>query len=142
MNNKYRRLFVAQTRLMTAEKMKLDRFCQHGEYLAYKISLPNTNDGEFRFVFNVEVENIQYLFTQDTINEYLFSQFEEHLSEYLNTLFQRKLEFEKRSEMIESVMEKLTNTLTVEEQRLLAIHIDASTDVVMRTLGVNPETLL
>ena len=142
MNNKYRRLFVAQTRLMTAEKMKLDRFCQHGEYLAYKISLPNTNDGEFRFVFNVEVENIQYLFTQDTITDELFSQFEEHLSEYLNTLFQRKLEFEKRSEMIESVMEKLTNTLTVEEQRLLAIHIDASTDVVMRTLGVNPETLL
>lgn len=140
MKNKYLRLFVAQTQLMTAEKMRLDRFCQHGEYLAYKIALPSCNGkipkNSVKFVFAVDLECDQYYFTNENINDEEFTAFEKHLSIYLNTLFQRKVEFESRNEMFRDVMRKLTNGLTEEEQQCLATNIDANTLNVLRALGV------
>jgi hypothetical protein len=142
MKNKYLRLFVAQTKLMTAEKMRLDRFCQRGEYLAYKIALPPDPDFDLeyavdvKFIFAVDLEDRQYHFTDANISEDLFSTFELHLSAYLNELFRRKVEFERDSEMFKSVMQKLVTELTEEEQRCLATNIDANTLNVLRALGV------
>ena len=145
MNNKYLRLFVVQTQLMTAEKMCLDRFCQHDEYLAYKIALPHGTDRKYgrdvEFIFAVDLEDKQYHFTDESINEEDFSAFEKHLSVYLNVLFHRKLEFERRNEMFKDVMQKMVNTLTEDEQRCLATNIDSNTNNVLRALGVIPETL-
>ncbi len=144
MNNKYLRLFVAQTRIMTAEKMRLDRFCQHGEYFAYRITLPqssaNTPD-EIKFNFEVELETKVYYFADDDIYDDEFAEFEEHLSRFLNVLFQRKLEFEKRNRMFNDIMQKLVKGLTEEEQQCLATNIDANTNSVLRALGVRSETL-
>lgn len=142
MKNKYLRLFVAQTKLMTAEKMRLDRFCQHGEYFAYKIALPpdpsvdleNTDD--VNFIFAVDLENVQYCFTDENFNSESFASFELHLSAFLNELFNRKTEFEQRNEMFKSVMTKLVTDLTEEEQQCLATNIDANTTNVLRALGV------
>lgn len=145
MKNKYLRLFVAQTKLMTAEKMRLDRFCQHGEYLAYKIALPpdpNFNPEyavEANFIFAVDLEDKQYHFTTDDINDDTFKLFELHLSAYLNELFRRKTEFEQHNEMFKTVMRKLVTGLSEEEQRCLATNIDANTSNVLRALGVMPE---
>ena len=142
MNNKYMRLFVAQTQLMTAEKMKLDRFCQHGEYLAYKMAIPKQERStEVDFIFEVELEDIQYKFTNKLISESSFSTFERHLSTYLNTLFKRKLDFESRNEMFKDVMQKMVNALTEEEQKCLATNIDSNTTNVLRALGVTDKTL-
>ena len=137
MNNTYLRLFVAQARIMTAEKMKLDRFCQHGEYFAYKISLPPDpsinleNAVDVKFIFSVDLEKQQYYFTNDNVSNELFTAFEQHLSTYLNVLFQRKIEFEKRNELFKTVMQKLLVELTEEEQRCLATNIDANTTNVL-----------
>jgi hypothetical protein len=145
MKNKYLRLFVAQTKLMTAEKMRLDRFCQYGEYLAYKIALPPdpTTDPEnatdVKFIFAVDLENAQYHFTDESITESLFHGFETHLSKFLNELFRRKTEFEKNNEIFRNVMEKLSSELTEEERRCLATNIDANTTSVLRALGVITE---
>lgn len=145
MKNKYLRLFVAQTKLMTAEKMRLDRFCQYGEFLAYKIALPPDPEldlgtcTDVKFVFDVELENIQYHFTDDNFSQYLFEAFEDHLSEYLNELFRRKTEFERDNEMFREVMEKLLIELTEEQRRCLATNIDANTTNVLRILGVASE---
>jgi hypothetical protein len=140
MKNKYLRLFVAQTQLMTAEKMKLDRFCQHDEYLAYRISLPRNNDDtpedDINFVFDVELENKKYSFTTATITDASFSIFERHMSKYLNVLFQRKVDFEKRNAMFKDIMQKLVTELTEEEQQCLATNIDANTTNVLLALGV------
>ena len=143
MKNKYLRLFVAQTKLMTAEKMRLDRFCQIGEYFAYKIALPPEPnfqwESEVNFIFSVELEDLQYHFTNDNIKDEEFTEFEEHLSRFLNDLFQRKLGFEKRNEMFKSVMTKLVSQLSEEEQQCLATNIDANTGNVLRALGVSTE---
>lgn len=144
MYNKYLRLFVAQTRIMTAEKMKLDRFCQHGEYFAYKIALPpepSSSNDEVKFVFQVDIETSSYYFTDDDIVEEEFTEFEDHLSEFLNELFQRKLEYEGRNELFKKVMQKLVDGLSEEEQHCLATNIDANTANVLKALGVKPETL-
>ena len=145
MNNKYLRLFVAQTKLMTAEKMKLDRFCQHGEYLAYKIALPPDSsvdllymEDDIRFIFDVDLEDKQYRFTNKEIDDVTFTLFEMHLSKYLNVLFKRQRDFEQRNEMFKHVMEKLLTELTDEEQRCLATNIDANTTNVLRALGAIP----
>lgn len=142
MDNKYLRLFVAQTKLMTAEKMRLDRFCQRNEYLAYKIALPSDSSlvieqaTEVNFMFAVELEDKQYCFTNDTFDSEAFTIFEHHLSVYLNELFQRKLEFERQNEVFKTVMNKILTELTEEEQRCLATNIDANTTTVLRALGV------
>ncbi len=143
MNNTYLRLFVAQTKLMTAEKMKLDRFCSQGEFLAYKIGLPpdpssaNLQSANgVKFVFSVTLEDKDYHFTNDNIYEITFSAFEQHLSEFLNELFRRKTEYEKQNEMFREVMEKLVNDLTEDEQHCLATNIDSNTSNVLRALGV------
>lgn len=145
MNNKYLRLFVAQTRIMTAEKMRLDRFCQHGEYFAYKIALPpdpsfdlETAD-DVKFIFSVNLENELYYFTNDNISDKSFAQFEWHMSTYLNVLFKRKMDFEARNEMFNDVMRKLLMGLTLEEQRCLATNIDANMANVLHALGVEPD---
>lgn len=141
MKNKYLRLFVAQTKLMTAEKMRLDRFCQYGEYLAYKIALPpdpsfdNETSVDVKFVFDVDLENIHYHFTDDNFSQYLFEAFEQHLSEYLNELFRRKTEFEQNNVMFREVMEKLLLELSEEQRQCLATNIDANTSTVLRALG-------
>ena len=125
---------------MTAEKMKLDRFCQHGEYFAYRITLPPEpadSIDDVRFMFEVEIENRVYYFANNDIHDDEFTEFEEHLSRFLNVLFQRKLDFEKRDEMFKNVMLKLVHGLTEEEQRCLATNIDANTTNVLRALGVN-----
>jgi len=136
MKNKYLRLFVAQTKLMTAEKMQLNRFCQYGEYLAYKISLPPNSsnvENEIDFIFSVDIEDAQYYFSNE-IEEEDFVNFEEHLSSYLNILFQRKLEFDDKNEKYEKVMTKLREVMTEEEQQCLAVHIDVSASNVIQSL--------
>lgn len=145
MKNTYLRLFVAQTKLMTAEKMRLDRFCQRGEYFAYKIALPSDPSfdpiyaTDVKFIFAVDLEDQQYYFTNDTIEDVEFEVFEQHLSTYLNELFQRKVEFDRHNEMFMSVMQKLATELTEEEQRCLATNIDANTASVLKALGVASE---
>lgn len=127
---------------MTAEKMRLDRFCQHGEYLAYQIALPREPDlgqNETAFVFNVELENMRYTFNHDYIDEPEFDAFERHLSRYLNVLFERKQEFERGNELFKEVMEKVTSQLSTEEQHCLATNIDANTTTVLKALGVVTE---
>ena len=128
---------------MTAEKMKLDRFCQIGEYLAYKIALPSEPkpeaDDEVCFIFSAELEDRQYHFTNDDIDEDAFTTFELHLSRFLNDLFQRKMGFEKRNEMFKSVMTKLVSELSEEEQQCLATNIDSNTMNVLKALGVSSD---
>lgn len=128
---------------MTAEKMRLDRFCQHGEYFAYKIALPSDpaktskTSNDVKFIFSVDIEESQYHFTNDDITDETFGEFECHLSKFLNILFERKQDFEKRNEMFKDVMQKLVSELSEEEQRCLATNIDANTNNVLRALGVN-----
>ena len=141
MNNEYLRLFVAQTKLMTAEKMRLDRFCQYGEFLAYKIALPDpptTLDTaeSIKFTFAVDLQKQQYVFTNENISDETFTKFEEHLTIFLNELFQRKVEFDKQNELFHNVMKKLQHDLTIEEQQCLATNIDANTSSVLKALGV------
>jgi hypothetical protein len=142
MKNKYLRLFLAQTKLMTAEKMRLDRFCQHGEYLAYRIAIPPfaTNNlhalNDIDFTFHVDVAKDQYFFSSGTFDEDLFSTFEMHLSVYLNELFERKNEFDQHNDMFRSAMQKLHSSLTEDEVRCLATNVDANTTAVLRALGV------
>jgi len=145
MNNKYLRLFVALTKLMAAEKMRLDRYCQRGEYLAYKVALPPDpsvvieHADDVKFVFDVELETTQYHFTDDAFDSDSFVLFEQHLSTYLNELFQRKTDFEQQNQMFRAVMKKIHSELTEEEQQCLATNIDANTPTVLKELGVITE---
>lgn len=145
MKNKYIRLFVALTKLMTAEKMRLDRFCQHGEVLSYRVVIPNGDDLEtlskkettdITFMFDCTLEHKTYRFREDTIDSRNFLKFERHLSEFLNTLWDRKNEYDKAAYEMESINEKLNTMLTEDERKLLATHIDARTSTVLRMLGV------
>lgn len=140
MNDHFARLFVVITKLLTAEKMRLDRFCQHGEYLAYSIKIsPLENvtptEEDIDYVLSCEIENTTYSFTNTSTDEE-FSRFEEHLSKYLNVLFERKQEFENNQKTFNVVAEKLYEILTDEERQCLATHIDANTSNVLRVLGV------
>lgn len=145
MKNTYLRLFVAQTKLMTAEKMRLDRFCQHGEYLAYKIALPpdsevnleNIGDAvSVKFIFAVDLEDTQYHFTTENITDELFGAFELHLSSFLNELFRRKTVYEQHNEAFNKLAEKLISELSDEERKCLATNIDINANNVLRALGV------
>lgn len=143
MKNKYLRLLVALTKLMTAEKMRLNRFCQHGEYLAYSMRILPINEivlspgeGDIDFEFECGIETESYSFTKDDTPEEIFTEFEQHLSKYLNVLFERKQEFERNAEALNSVAKKLTDTLTDEEKQCLATHIDANTEHVLKILNI------
>lgn len=136
MENKFVRLFVVLSKLMTAEKMKLDRFAQQGEYLAYSISVDGRDlTPSTRFSIQIEVQDTVYSFTNETITDEGFARFEEHLSKFLNILFERKQEFDRNREGFEQIAAKL-KTLSLEEQRQLATYIDATPETILRILGV------
>lgn len=139
MENKFLRLFVTIAKLMAAEKMKLEKFCQHGEYLAYTLSISPTEtlDENIKFMLTVDVGEKIYTFTHGNIDINNFDRFESELSVYLNVLFDRKQEFEKQNKTLQKFMDKVLNDFTPEEKKFLATHIDANTDSVLRMLGVN-----
>lgn len=145
MKNKYIRLFVALTKLMTAEKMRLDRFCQPGEHLAYAISIPNSDDiavlsrvqkDDIPFSFECFLETQSYRFQHDNIDTRTFRKFEQHMSEYLNLLWERKVAFEKRAEDLDNIHKMFEDYLTDEQRKTLATHIDANPTAILRMLGV------
>ena len=92
---------------------------------------------DVKFIFNVDLEDKQYHFTNDNITEQLFSAFELHLSSYLNELFRRKTAYEKHNEAFAKLADKLLTELSEEEQRCLAMNIDINANNVLRVLGVD-----
>jgi len=129
---------------MTAEKMKLHDFLSPGEYLAYRIKLPAINYGEllnehidyFVFEFSCDLDQESYFFSSTNITDSNFQEFEMHLTEFLNVLFDRKNAFEHDTKLLEQISEKLHNQLTQGEKECLANHINNNTSTVLRLLGV------
>lgn len=148
MINKTLRLFISLAKLMTAEKMKLQDFLLPGEYLAYRIKLPAINYGEllnehidyFVFEFSCDLDKDSYSFSSVDITDSSFQEFETHLLEFLNVLFNRKNSFERDTKLLEQVSEKLHSQLTQSEKECLASHINNNTSTVLRLLGVIDHT--
>ena len=141
MINKYMRLFVVLAKLMTAEKMNLEQFCRYDECLAFKLHLmPMMNANllatvegiDVEFVLTCDVRSTTYEFTEVTINDALFSEFEEQLSVFLNELFNRKQQHE--SNKWQLVQEKLSTILTPTEKTMLAEHISDNSSKMVKLL--------